>query len=178
MRVTRRREDSSKPQSSFLEIIIMRSFARKITDYAVGSLRVCNSGASGASAMSSHDRRRHCCDGDEFKSPSLVVTSSVENAVFSQYAGNNTPLWRRGRGRGLDLHKRIIPTRRKAIPIHASTPSRKHSLTCTKTMQLPCFGSIVSLLSLKAVFYADLFFVDETERQVFSSVSQPPFFIA
>lgn len=40
MRITRRREGSSKPHPPFLEIIIMRSFARKITDYAAGSLRV------------------------------------------------------------------------------------------------------------------------------------------
>lgn len=40
MRITRRREGSSKPHPPFLEIIIMRSFARKITDYAAGSPRV------------------------------------------------------------------------------------------------------------------------------------------
>lgn len=53
-------------------------------------------------------RVRSCCDGDKL-SPVLVATSSVENAVFSQNAGNNaTKAGVRTKGLG-GRPKRIIP---------------------------------------------------------------------
>lgn len=107
-------------------------------------------------------------------SPLLVATSSVENAVFSQCAGNNAPLREEeGRCRGPDLRKRIIPGRRKTIPIH------KHPRKTSARIYIQIVvsaSSIVSPLSLKAVFYwsFDFFLVDERERDG-SSPSQSAF---
>ncbi|KAK9301304.1 hypothetical protein QLX08_006362 [Tetragonisca angustula] len=52
----------------------------------------CGDGTTKTWGESSHVKGRRpacsCCDGDKL-SPLLVATSSVENAVFSQNAGNN-----------------------------------------------------------------------------------------
>lgn len=116
--------------------------------------------------MSSHDRGGIVVT---VMSLSLLLLSSprASKILFS----HNTPATmrryaeKRTKPRGLDLHKRIIPARREAIPIHASTykhhPPHPHIY---KDDAASASESIVSSLSLKALLYTGLFFVDETEN--------------
>lgn len=107
-----------------------------------------------------------CCDGDEFKSPTLVATSSVENAVFSQYAGNNEPLNAEKRTEDrtcVSGLSRADGKRYRYTPFHVnSQPPRVQSDAASAEVR-----EALSARSrvLKALLYTDLFFFFRRQRK-------------
>jgi len=110
-------------------------------------------------------------------SPLLVATSSVENAVFSQYSSNNAPLWRGGGEEGgwTDVSGLSQPGGKRYR--YTADP---HTWTEGRRVQLPR-PSIVGPLLLKAAFCRPLIlFLSSTRKRGGSSTprSQPTLFIA
>ncbi|KYN27768.1 hypothetical protein ALC57_02832 [Trachymyrmex cornetzi] len=109
-------------------------------------------------------------------SPLLVTTSSVENAVFSQYSSNNAPLRRGGGEEGgwTDVSGLSRPGGKRYR--YTADP---HAWTEGRRVQLPR-PSIVGPLLLKAAFCRPLIPFLSTRKRAGSSTprSQPTLFIA